>query len=325
MCSEKYDPPRLREENIHSVTIGLPTYNGEEFVRHAIESLLAQTYTDFQLVIADDNSTDETFPICAEYLADPRVQLTRNHKNLGGQANLQSILAKTESDYFVWASQDDYWAPTFLEELIAVLERDSRLSLAFSDTVFINGAGTEYRYNFNKSWSKYCSSKYGLIIALILPVDNFGWFKSNLAIHGLIRTDILKKSFELLLGVATHDRIYILFTILLGKWGYINHALYYRRVYTGQALREQSNDPIFLAQRSIFNPAISSIKMARGVFKISGVQFRLRLFAMICILGYLISSYLARLIGLFSRSLKATLPDKIFISIRAVYRRALGK
>lgn len=307
------------------ITIGLPTYNGEAYVRQAIDSLLSQTYIDFRLVISDDASTDKTLDICREYLNDARVALINNIENVGGQRNLQNILDGVNTKYFVWASQDDYWAPNFLSLLIEKLESSPGMSLAFSDVVFLDEAGKYSRYRFDKSWSRFASSKYGLITALLLPVDSFGWYKSNLAIHGVVRTEVLKKSLDLLRGVATHDRIYVLFTILCGKWIYLNEPLYFRRTYTGIALRTQSKDPIFLAQRSFFSPVISAFKMVHGVASMSGVEFKLKAFAFLAVLGYLTSSYLAKSIGCISMILKTGLPESFFVAVRFIYRRILGK
>jgi glycosyltransferase involved in cell wall biosynthesis len=105
------------------VSIGLPVFNGENFVSQAIESILAQTYTDFELIISDNASTDRTEAICREYAAaDPRIRYYRNGHNLGAAANFNLTFELASGEYFKWAAHDDMLAPEYLEQCVGALD-----------------------------------------------------------------------------------------------------------------------------------------------------------------------------------------------------------
>ena len=98
------------------VTIGLPVYNGERFIREAIDSLLTQTLTNFILIISDNASTDNTPDIVKGYQEhDPRIRYIRQTKNVGQIANLRFLAGLAETKFFMWASDDDIWAKNYLE------------------------------------------------------------------------------------------------------------------------------------------------------------------------------------------------------------------
>ena len=107
------------------VTIGMPVYNGAALVGAALESILAQTLTDFELIISDNASTDATAEVCRSYAAkDRRIRYYRNEKNLGAAPNFNRVveLATNGVPYFKWAAHDDVIAPTFLEKCARVLD-----------------------------------------------------------------------------------------------------------------------------------------------------------------------------------------------------------
>lgn len=108
-----------------AVSIGLPVFNGENYVREAIDSLLAQTFTDFELLVSDNASTDQTQSICEAYaLRDPRVRYVRQDKNLGAGRNFEFVLDHARGTYFMWAAHDDTWAANWLEVLVAAIRVD---------------------------------------------------------------------------------------------------------------------------------------------------------------------------------------------------------
>lgn len=100
---------------IPTVSIGLPVYNGEPSIRAALESLLAQTFTDFELIISDNASTDATQSICRAYAAtDSRIFYFRHEKNQGASANFQFVLDQAKGEFFMWAACDDVRSPDFI-------------------------------------------------------------------------------------------------------------------------------------------------------------------------------------------------------------------
>ncbi|WP_299700096.1 glycosyltransferase [uncultured Tateyamaria sp.] len=104
------------------VTIGMPVFNNAETLRRAVASVLAQTYQDWELLITDDQSDDETFGIAQEFAtADPRISVRVNDRRMVFH-NFELALRKARTAYFVWLAGDDYWDPAFLEATVAALD-----------------------------------------------------------------------------------------------------------------------------------------------------------------------------------------------------------
>ena len=101
---------------ISKVSIGVPVYNGENTLRPALDSLLNQSFTDFELIISDNASTDGTQLICQEYAdRDQRVRYIRHEKNLGPAVNFKYALDQARGEYFMWAACDDIRSSDFIE------------------------------------------------------------------------------------------------------------------------------------------------------------------------------------------------------------------
>jgi glycosyltransferase involved in cell wall biosynthesis len=113
------------------VTIGLVVRNGEKHLAAAVRSFLAQTFTDFELVIHDNASTDATPAIAAELAAaDPRIRVARRVQNIGALGNLIAAGEEATSEYFCWAAHDDVREPTFLATLVELLDQTPSAGLA---------------------------------------------------------------------------------------------------------------------------------------------------------------------------------------------------
>jgi glycosyltransferase involved in cell wall biosynthesis len=124
------------------LTIGMPVYNAERYLGAAIESLLAQTFTDFELLIADNASTDSTQRISEEYAArDSRVRYMRHERNMGAGWNHNFLLAQAHSEFFKWAAGDDLHAPRFLEACVEALDADPQAVLGHPLTRMIDPEG----------------------------------------------------------------------------------------------------------------------------------------------------------------------------------------
>jgi glycosyltransferase involved in cell wall biosynthesis len=111
----------------------MPVYNGERFLAKALDSLLGQTFGDFELIISDNASTDQTQWICQSYAErDPRIIYHRNAENMGAGWNSRRVYFLARGKYFKWAAHDDFCASTFLERCIEHLESDPAVALAHS-------------------------------------------------------------------------------------------------------------------------------------------------------------------------------------------------
>src|ERR1700726_2570792 len=96
------------------VSLGLPVYNGERFVKHAIQSVLDQTFSDFELIISDNASTDSTPDTCEEFARkDPRVPYIRQEINIGAKANFNRVFEYSRGEYFKWVAADDVCGPRY--------------------------------------------------------------------------------------------------------------------------------------------------------------------------------------------------------------------
>src|SRR5438270_344950 len=104
------------------VSIGVPVYNAEPTLRRSLESLLAQDYSNFEIVISDNCSSDASLAICRQYAAQhANVRIHVNTRNIGASGNFLKVLSHARGEYFMWAAADDYWAPDFVSCLVAEL------------------------------------------------------------------------------------------------------------------------------------------------------------------------------------------------------------
>ncbi|MDQ3247643.1 MAG: glycosyltransferase, partial [Chloroflexota bacterium] len=124
------------------VTIGLPVYNGENYLTTALDAILAQTYTDFTLVISDNASTDRTQAICLAYAAaDKRIRYMRNAVNWGAAPNFSRVCELATGEYFMWAAHDDIMAPDLLARCVEVLDQDATVVLCHAQIKIIDAQG----------------------------------------------------------------------------------------------------------------------------------------------------------------------------------------
>ena len=170
------------------LTIGMPVYNGAATIRAALDSLLAQTMDDFQIIISDNGSSDETQSICEAYAArDPRISYIRQAKNLGPQMNFRFVLYEAHTPFFMWAAADDLWATTFAERNIAALDDDLSLVMSQSKVLFtVNGAPSHMAFGTYK------------LDLEDVRLNAAGFFQNpadNSRYYGVFRTEALKAVF----------------------------------------------------------------------------------------------------------------------------------
>jgi glycosyltransferase involved in cell wall biosynthesis len=119
------------------VSIGMPVYNGEEFIQKALDSLLAQDYPNFEIIVSDNASTDKTQEICINYAnKDERIKYYRNAKNLGAMPNFDKVLEISQGKYFMWAAHDDLWERNFVSVLVNHLMSNENIVLAMTETQY---------------------------------------------------------------------------------------------------------------------------------------------------------------------------------------------
>jgi glycosyltransferase involved in cell wall biosynthesis len=126
------------------ISIGMPVYNGAASLPTALDAMLAQTFTAFEIIISDNGSTDATETIAREYAArDPRIRYIRQPVNLGATPNFRFVMDRASAPYFMWAACDDVRSPDFLAENIAFLDAHPDYTASTSPNVF--GAANQGR------------------------------------------------------------------------------------------------------------------------------------------------------------------------------------
>src|SRR3954454_19725766 len=105
------------------VTIGMPVYNGSDYLSESLAALRDQEFTDFEVLIRDNASTDDTEEVCRAFVAtDPRFHYTRNETNVGGARSSNLILDDVRSPLFVWTYHDDVCSPAFIRRSVEVID-----------------------------------------------------------------------------------------------------------------------------------------------------------------------------------------------------------
>ena len=123
---------------MEKIDILLATYNGEEYLEEQLNSILNQTYKNFNLIISDDNSTDSTVKILDKYSKkDSRIIVYKQNRNLGVVSNFEFLLSKVESKYFMFSDQDDIWIETKIEKSINKLE-ETNSDIVFTDLMVVD-------------------------------------------------------------------------------------------------------------------------------------------------------------------------------------------
>jgi glycosyltransferase involved in cell wall biosynthesis len=206
------------------VAIGLPVYNGQNYLRDAIESILSQSHADFRLIITDNCSRDATQDICREYAAqDTRIEYHRHPENIGAAPNFNSCFQLSQAggpEYFKWAAHDDVLGNDFLKVCVAKLDSDPKLALVHTLSVRIDkdrrSVGTydsEFPLDGRRARDRFHR---------ILWVDHFT------EIWGLMRVSCLKKT--ILYGsFIGSDRTLLAEMLLQGDIAYIPEYHFFRR------------------------------------------------------------------------------------------------
>jgi glycosyltransferase involved in cell wall biosynthesis len=211
------------------VSIGLFVYNGERFLPKSLDSLLRQTFRDFELIISDNASTDRTEEICRVYAAgDARIRYHRNEKNMGAGWNTRRVCELATGKYIKLAAHDDMIEPDFLQLCLDALEADDSLVLTYSLTRVIDENG-QFIENYDDGLR---TSSYDPVLrARDLMLEGHRCYP----IFGLMRLDALRKLPPM--GSYAHsDRIVLLRLGLLGRFYEVPQYLFVSTSHSGQSV-----------------------------------------------------------------------------------------
>lgn len=230
------------------LTIGLPVYNGERHLRSALDSILAQSFADFEVIISDNASTDGTEAICRSYLAkDNRVRYYRNDANLGVSRNFNLTFERASGRYFKWAAADDVLEPDYLACCIHVLDGDPGVVLCHSQIRIIDDMGravADYRYREGYAGQARPNHR----LRDVLAEDRWCF-----EIFGVVRSVDMRAT-RLLAGFVGSDRIFRAELALRGRYAIVPEFLFLNRDHPGRASRAL---PVHHMRGALFNPALA--------------------------------------------------------------------
>ncbi len=246
----------IKNKEMPKVCIGMPIYNEEKWIARALESLLAQSYPNIEIIISDNASTDRTEDICKEYMAkDCRISYYRNDTNTGIGINFIRVFQISGGKYFMWAAADDWWAPDFVKLLVEELESHPDAGLAMSafhrykesKTKFDNTAfnGTYFDSTSFEVDAENNPNNMTFLQMLIAFATNIAHnvIPYHCFIYGLYRTDILKLLLEAPIPkVPAADRLFMCQVALATKIRYVNQILHIRSIRTIQSRVRYSDE-----------------------------------------------------------------------------------
>lgn len=230
--------------DVPRVTIGLPVYNGERFLAETLDSLLAQTFTDFELVIADNASADSTQAICEAYAArDGRIRYYRNDENIGAAANYNKVFELARGQYFKWAAADDLCAPTFLECCVRVLDNDPDVVLCYTRAKAIDDEGHVIKDYPGKTRFNSPVARQRFYEFVLDP-------HPMVAVFGIMRTEVLART-RLIGRYTGSDRPLLSELSLLGKFYEVPEYLF---LYRHHAQQSWGGNKSYQAQQAWYDP-----------------------------------------------------------------------
>ena len=211
------------------VTIGLPVFNGEKFLKKRLDTIISQTFSDFKVLISDNCSTDNTQKICCDYLSkDSRIEYFRQDKNIGGANNFWFLLDKAKSKYFVWAAVDDWWLPQFLEKNVKILESNNRFVGSISKIEYFDMNHVKTKSTkFSKIKKYYSYDEYPKSPDFENRVKFYLRLNRAENIYSIFQTDVIKK-FRKIKMCAGFDSALILDVLKYGEINVIDEVLMYR-------------------------------------------------------------------------------------------------
>ncbi len=213
------------------VSIGMPVYNGQNYLQKAIASILGQTLTDFELIICDNASSDDTGEICRSFAArDRRVRYVRNARNIGAGPNFDLCFHLARGTYFRWAAHDDMMAPGSLERAIAALQQHPEAVMCTGGIVEIDAEDTvirRYATGLRDMNSPDPVQRFATVIHTPHEAEDlFGIYRrSTLVGTGLIGT------------YSASDRVLLAEIALRGPWVQLNESLFLHREHAQRATR----------------------------------------------------------------------------------------
>ena len=214
-----------------SVSVGLPVYNGEKYLRDALDSILTQDFDDFELIISDNASTDNTSIICQSYVSrDKRIRYFRNATNIGAAPNHNRVFELATGTYFKWAAHDDVCKPHMLRRCVDILEHaPPSVALVYPRFELIdnNGDVIELEFGFLSIDARH--ERPHKRLSLVLSRVGMGT-----PMYGLMRAEVLRKT-RLIDSFCRSDYVLLAELSMLGELWEVPETLLSRRLHAGHS------------------------------------------------------------------------------------------
>lgn len=215
------------------VCIGMPVRNGQRYVQQAVESILAQTFGELELVISDNASTDDTERICRKLAEkDPRIHYTRLTENIGALANFWRVYHLSGGQYFKWASHDDLLEPTFVQRCVEALDADPTAVLAYPRARLIDSRD-RCLGELVRRLPTDLDQPQARFAAVVLADQGPAY---NLEMYGLIRRNAMGM-IPMDSGYPGADRVFLARLCLYGRFIEVPQAVLFSRVYPENSCR----------------------------------------------------------------------------------------
>lgn len=277
MTSRDSPTPAVDDRTAPPVTVGMPVYNGIDFIERALAALLEQTYRNFTLLVSDNASDDGTWELLQDWAGrDQRIVLQRHESNIGPMANFRYVLDRAETEYFMWHAHDDWLAPNYLEELFGIITAEPGCALACAAAVRVASDGRlGRRVPFPELAA---TSRLGRITKL-LSRPEATW------IYGLFRTAHLRRAQSVVeeFGyVWCHDRVALLPFVLDDRVRGTNRTVFHNHKSELSVDRYRPN-----SQACQMRFVARYLRFHLRIFRKSGLSFGQKLLCWPWLLGHL--------------------------------------
>lgn len=207
------------------VSIGMPVYNAERYLRRALDALLCQDFTGFELIVSDNASEDATESICREYAArDRRIRYVRHPQNQGSLRNFTFVLEQACGHFFMWAAHDDIYAPTFISQCLTRLEQCPKAVACCTEVIFLDEDGNHRK---DLVYENIDTDGMPIVERLLALLRRFNWY----ATYSLVKRDALIKTLPLP-AVFGGDVVSLMDLLLLGDIVKVREPLFYYTIPT---------------------------------------------------------------------------------------------
>jgi glycosyltransferase involved in cell wall biosynthesis len=215
----------------------MPVYNGEKYVAESIRAILAQTFSDFELIISDNASDDRTEQICREFARqDSRIRYFRNAENIGAAGNYNRLFDLARGQFFRWANADDLFAPTLHALCLKALRDNPDAVLSYGKTEIIDESGQMIK-RYEDNLHLVDESAYSRFQRFFRQVG-----LTNV-IYGLMRTDAVRQTGVFGDGtLPAADVGFMAELTLLGTFIEVPDVLFYRRMHSDASSFDRDDD-----------------------------------------------------------------------------------